>query len=74
MSITCEAYSKLLMHACKYPYKPVLGYLINSSDKSSNLAFEVTDILPICHSNPTSFILDLAADIVVSGCHFLYAT
>lgn len=48
------------MHASKYPHQPVLGFLL-SKDEGTNTC---TDVLGICHSNPTSFMLDLSSDIM----------
>jgi hypothetical protein len=48
------------MHACKYPDRPILGYLIWQGGEEGCIG----DVLPICHSNPTSLILDMTSDVV----------
>ena len=57
-----DVYSQLFLHAVKHAHCPCLGFIIGN--KSDNTDVIVTDIVAICHSNPTDVVLGLATDIV----------
>lgn len=47
-TVSVKAYSKILLHACKYPHKAVNGVLISSSVGGSADAV-IVDAIPLFH-------------------------
>jgi hypothetical protein len=65
--ITAKAYIKLHLHAAKYGSELVCGFLIGPADDSSTqIGIHVDDVLPICHSNPSGPIFEVAGAICAS--------
>lgn len=54
------SYTKLILHAAKYPGQHIGGYLIGAS---SGDVVNVDDILPLCHGNPVGPLFELAGTI-----------
>ena len=48
ITISVKAYSKILLHACKYPHKAVNGVLIAGSAGGSNEIL-IVDAIPLFH-------------------------
>lgn len=57
-----RCYSKIILHACKYPSQPVLGLLLgfdrNGSKEGAN--WEIIDSVALFHSNPLAPMLEAA--------------
>eukprot|EP00457_Paulinella_chromatophora_P012521 gb/GEZN01012736.1/.p1 GENE.gb/GEZN01012736.1/~~gb/GEZN01012736.1/.p1 ORF type:complete len:244 (+),score=21.53 gb/GEZN01012736.1/:90-734(+) len=49
MEWTSQAYSKLMLHVCSYPSRPVFGVLLGSTDQKSTL--HVVESVPLFHSH-----------------------
>lgn len=47
VTLSTQAYSKILLHACKYPHKAVCGVVLAGKNCVSNV--EVTDAVPMFH-------------------------
>ena len=47
-TVSVKAYSKILLHACKYPHKAVNGILISGSVGSPNEVV-IVDAIPLFH-------------------------
>mmetsp|Transcript_12575 Transcript_12575/g.12202 ORF Transcript_12575/g.12202 Transcript_12575/m.12202 type:complete len:198 (-) Transcript_12575:17-610(-) len=54
-----SAYIKIFLHAAKFSSCAIGGYLIGTSAGGGK--YEVTDVVPICHSNPCGPMLEIAA-------------
>lgn len=47
VKVSARAYTKIILHAAKYPYASVNGILLASKDKSKNL--HIFDAVPLFH-------------------------
>lgn len=47
VKVSSRAYTKIILHAAKYPYTAVNGILLASKDKSKNL--QIIDAIPLFH-------------------------
>eukprot|EP01031_Cornospumella_fuschlensis_P025765 gene25765-31116_t len=59
VSISPSAYVKIGLHASKYYYAPVVGYLIGKTGDK----VEIVDILPIAHSAPSTSTLEITGEL-----------
>lgn len=48
--VSSRAYSKMILHAAKYPHCAINGLLLASSKDSSN-TIEIVDVMPLFHQN-----------------------
>jgi hypothetical protein len=60
-TVLTSAYVKIFLHAAKFSSCAIGGYLIGTSTGGE---YEVTDVVPVCHSNPCGPILEIAAAMV----------
>lgn len=56
-SISATAYLKVILHACRYPSRSILGVLLGSVAKDGSV--EVSDAIPAFHSNPLAPALEI---------------
>ena len=59
--ISRQSYGKIFLHSAKYIDGLLIGYLIGNVTAGN---INITDVLPVCHSNPAGPILDMAGDVV----------
>ena len=61
--ISLEAYGKINLHSAKHPTL-VLGFLVGRQNGQSEVV--ISDVLPICHSNPVGPIFEVAGQMCES--------
>ena len=61
LKVSRQVYGKIFLHAAKHFESPLLGYIIGSESGAHMI---ISDVLPICHSNPAGPILDMSGDVV----------
>ena len=49
VSLSPRAYSKVLLHACKYPHKAVNGVLLAEECKHTSDLLRIVDTIPLFH-------------------------
>lgn len=61
-TVSTTAYLKMFLHVSKFSSSAIGGYLIGTSTSGGD--YNVTDVVPVCHSNPCGPILEIAAAMV----------
>jgi len=81
VNVSAAAYTKILLHASKYPYAPIGGFVISSDKEGESVSLchdlckifldfcdqiSVIDVVPVFHMSPVGPVMDIAAIIVCS--------
>jgi hypothetical protein len=61
-TVSTPAYLKIFLHSAKFSSCAIGGYLIGTIAVGGE--YNVTDVVPICHSNPCGPILEISAAMV----------
>jgi hypothetical protein len=71
-SVSKLAYSKMILHACKHPSRPVLGVLLtskDSSDKDSKSdSRQIVDVVPLFHDYTLAPMMEVAMTQIEEFC------
>lgn len=67
MRVHTRAYRKMLLHALRFPSRPVLGVLIGVR-KQGEAEPEIVDVAPLFHSYALAPMLELALSLVELHC------
>uniref|UniRef100_A0A0R3RFC5 MPN domain-containing protein n=1 Tax=Elaeophora elaphi TaxID=1147741 RepID=A0A0R3RFC5_9BILA len=65
-SFTSRGYAKMILHAYKYPHRPVVGFLIGETRSDSELI--CTDAIPVLHESASLSMAMEAALICTDDC------
>lgn len=63
LKVSRQAYGKIFLHVAKYFDCPILGYVVGHESDGQTT---ISDVLPVCHSNPAGPVMEISGDVVGS--------